>query len=180
MLKQLVGLAGRIGSGKTTAANYLVNNHDFTNVKFAGPLKDMCRALGLSEDEINGPLKEKPCDLLDGQTPRWAQQSLGTEWGRVCISPNLWTNVWKRRLCSDLIVSDDVRFPNEAALIRELGGVVLMIKRPAQVAVAIDSTAVEVHPSEQFNLDPDLIIHNDGTIVELERAIARALALPYA
>jgi hypothetical protein len=48
-------------------------------VKFAGPLKSMCMALGLTEAHIEGHLKEVPCELLCGQTPRHAMQTLGTE-----------------------------------------------------------------------------------------------------
>lgn len=171
-MRQLVGFAGLIGSGKTTAAIYLIAEHRFVNVKFAGPLKDMCKALGLTDDEINGPLKEQPCALLDGKTPRWAQQSLGTEWGRNCISPNLWTNAWQRRLAQmgDInVCCDDVRFPNEAALIRELGGQVIMVVREGQKQGE--------HVSERFDFEPDLIIYNNGTIGEFETKVARALGV---
>jgi hypothetical protein len=171
-MKHLIGFAGLIGSGKSTAASYLVQNHDYHLRKFAGPLKAMCAALGLSDEEINGSLKEKPCALLDGQTPRWAQQTLGTEWGRVFISQNIWTNAWQRSIQGlDLVVSDDVRFPNEAKLIRELGGEVVMIVREGQKQGE--------HASEQFAFEPDLIVYNNGSITDLEQKIAGIIGARY-
>ena len=76
MRPRLIGIAGRLGSGKTLAADTLCVNHNFVKVKFAKPIKDMMRTLGLDDRHIEGHLKEEPCDLLDGETPRWAMQSL--------------------------------------------------------------------------------------------------------
>jgi hypothetical protein len=59
-----VALTGLAGSGKSTAALHLVNRHGFERVRFAGPLKAMVRALGLTDREIDGDLKEVPCGLL--------------------------------------------------------------------------------------------------------------------
>ena len=35
----LIGLVGKKKSGKTTAANYLIEQHDFISFAFASPLK---------------------------------------------------------------------------------------------------------------------------------------------
>lgn len=56
----IIGFTGLAGSGKSTAALHT----GYTRVRFAGPLKDMMRALGLTEQEIEGDRKEKPCNLL--------------------------------------------------------------------------------------------------------------------
>ena len=95
---RLVAFCGLMGSGKTYAADYLVQNFGYTRIKFAGVLKDMLRTMGLTDEHIEGELKDLPCDMLDGRTPRWAMQSLGTEWGRTCISENLWGNLWEREV----------------------------------------------------------------------------------
>src|ERR1035437_9507797 len=121
MNRIVVGLCGFIGSGKTTAANHLVEHHGFTRIRFAGPLKAMLAALGLTEEEIDGSLKNDPCDLLCGKTPRYAMQQLGTEWGRELIGPDLWIRAWSSSVedCGmhSRIIADDVRFPNESAAI---------------------------------------------------------------
>lgn len=41
----VIGLTGLPGSGKSTVANYLVREHGYTQLSFAGPLKDMLRAV---------------------------------------------------------------------------------------------------------------------------------------
>ena len=45
MTKQIIGICGFIGSGKDTAADYLVNFHEFRRDSFASTLKDAVAAL---------------------------------------------------------------------------------------------------------------------------------------
>lgn len=126
---RVVGLTGAAGSGKSTAAAYL-QTKGFTLVKFAGPLKDMCRAIGMSESMIEGDEKERPASMLQGKTPRQAMQWLGTEWGRDMIGPHFWIGLWEARALDVLdqggrVVVDDCRFENEADAVRKLGGFVM-------------------------------------------------------
>jgi hypothetical protein len=166
----IIGLSGFIGCGKTTAAMYLVENHGFKRVRFAGPLKAMMAALGLSQEEIDGNLKEQPCDLLGGKTPRWAMQSIGTEWGRHMMDENIWVNAW-RRACGDypLIVTDDVRFPNEAEAIKAAGGMLVRVVRHEQKDRL-------VHASEKQDFRCDTTIHNLTSISELHQRLAILVA----
>lgn len=145
----LVSFIGAKGCGKTTAAQYLIENHGFTRVSMAGGLKEMLRAIGLTEAQLYGDEKEIPLDLLCGRTPRWAMQSLGTEWGRDLIGPDIWVNTAKAAIQRHLdagqsVVVDDVRFHNESSVIRELHGLTVCIRR--DVAEAVPDT----HESEAF------------------------------
>ncbi|WP_174875205.1 deoxynucleotide monophosphate kinase [Vogesella oryzae] len=140
MLPKIVVLAGVAGSGKSTIAAELVK-HGYQVVKFAGLLKDMIRALGLTDAEIEGDLKEKPCALLGGQTPRHAMQTLGTEWGRELIARDIWVNAWRRKVEAVLasggrVVVDDCRFPNELNAALALGGVAVRLVRDGAGTVA--------------------------------------------
>ena len=158
-LPPVVAFTGQAGSGKSTATKYLVERHGYTLVKFAGPLKDMMRLIGLTEDEIEGSLKEKPCNLLAGKTPRHAMQTLGTEWGRNCIGDGFWINLWRERAVDILaqagrVVVDDCRFANEAAAIRRLGGDIYKLVGRGGIAGH--------HESERGCGDEDLIIANDN------------------
>ena len=131
----VVGLAGRKGSGKTTAAALLVKEYGFVRIPFAGPLKAMLRALGLEDVHLDGSLKEKPCALLGGRTPRHAMQTIGTEWGRNLIHPDLWVMAWTAAVrnlswSTPGVVADDLRFVNEAMAVRRMRGIVLRITRP--------------------------------------------------
>lgn len=126
----LVGLIGRKGSGKDTAAATLLGQ-GYENVKFAGALKTMIRALlayqGADPDTIErmieGDLKEEPTPYLAGRSPRHAMQTLGTDWGRKLMHEEFWVEVTKPLLRNGKVVVTDVRFLNEVMEIIELGGV---------------------------------------------------------
>jgi hypothetical protein len=155
----LIGLTGRAGAGKSTAAHYLNAVHGFTRTRFAGPLKDMARAIGLTERHIEGDLKEQPCEMLGGKTPRFFMQRLGTDFGRDLISNDLWTNIWQEKARALLdsgysVVADDCRFPNEVAAIRALGGHIVRIRTS-------DPPPAGDHISEQHDLPYDVSVLND-------------------
>lgn len=168
----LIALCGLAGSGKSTAAEHLMHQ-GFCRVKFADPLKDMLRVLGLDNRHLEGDLKEVPCDLLQGQTPRFAMQRLGTEWGRDIMHPDFWVNVWKMRAESimatgESVVVDDCRFPNELKAVNQLGGISVMIERPGLASV-------ESHISEQHALETDITLVNDGSIRDLKNKLNQIL-----
>lgn len=144
----LIGIAAsRAGSGKSTVANSLVHKAGFVHVPFAGPLKRVGTAVlleaGLTELDARRFLyRDKHSEIPGiGVTGRHLLQTLGTEWGRRQIRPDLWLNLWHRQVdiqrkrawresrpCR--IVVDDVRFRNEAELIRKMGGFNWLVERP--------------------------------------------------
>lgn len=160
----IVGLSGAAGCGKSTAADYLVHAYGYTRRRFAGPLKEMVRALGLTDDHIEGSLKEKPCAALSGRTPRFAMQTLGTEWGRAVMGEDFWVNAWRANLpATPFIVAEDVRFPNEADMIESVGGYVVHID--GRGGIAGD------HASEGF-IPPNAIhVANTGSIEQFYRTL---------
>ena len=171
-MKNLIVLAGLAGSGKTTAAKHLVEAHGYIRVNFADPLKAMLYALGLDKDHIDGEGKERPHTRLCGKTPRYAMQTLGTEWGRDMIGPDFWINTWTDRVRTELrgydgygyesiskVVADDCRFQNEADTARGLGGTVIHIDGRGGIP--------GVHQSESGVHFVDVTIKNDGTVDDL-------------
>jgi hypothetical protein len=108
-------------------------------------------------------------------TPRFALQTLGTEWGRNC-DPNLWAKLGLAEMESwdcvrkdgGLGVFDDVRFENEARMIQRVDGVVWRVHRGAEKKVYHSSEALD-------GIVADLHIHNDGTLLELECMVKNAL-----
>jgi hypothetical protein len=162
-LPNVVAITGKAGSGKSTLADYLIQRHGYVRVKFAGPLKEMARAVGLTDDHIEGALKELPCPLLQGKTPRFFMQQLGTQFGRDIIGPEFWTGLWFAT-ANDVInhggrvVCDDCRFDNEADIVRDIGGVVIELQGRGGIAGS--------HASEA-GVDADMVLHNDGSIAEL-------------
>jgi hypothetical protein len=162
----VIAFSGKAGSGKSTSASYLVDHYGYTLLKFADPMKDMLRALGLGSFELEGSGKEMPCFLLGGKTPRFAMQTLGTEWGRDTLSYDIWVTAWLHRAESLIksgkkVVCDDVRFPNEVEAVKKLSGVLIHIKDPTRVDHS------DSHISESGGLQHDFRILNNGTITEL-------------
>jgi hypothetical protein len=126
--RAIIGLTGRAGAGKSTAAEYLANSYGFTRTRFAAGMKGMLYALGFSVRDIEGDKKEEPHALLNGKSPRFAMQTLGTEWGRNIIGENFWVDHWRYSVEGlDHVVVEDCRFPNEADAIRALGGVIIEV-----------------------------------------------------
>ncbi len=132
------------GAGKTTLAARLNTRYGYARMKMAGPLKSMLTAYlhsqGLSTKEvermIEGDLKNEPSVYLGGRTPRHAMQTLGTEWGRDCMSTDFWVDAAAEQIENAIekglgVVVDDIRFPNEMEMIRDFGGIVVRVRRPA-------------------------------------------------
>lgn len=163
---RVIALTGVAGSGKSTASAYL-QSKGYQLTKFAEPLKDMLRAIGYSEDEIEGALKEVP--RPDGKTPRHAMQTLGTEWGRDCMGKDFWVNIWKERAATGLIVVDDCRFANEANAVRSMGGVVIRLEGRGGIKGA--------HSSERMEFETDRTINNVGTLEDLHAAIKAVICI---
>lgn len=176
----IVGFTGLAGSGKSTAASYLVTR-GFVRTRFAGPLKAMVRAylnaVGVDPAEIEamveGALKEAPHPAWSGRSTRHVMQTLGTEWGRETIDPNLWTNAWRlsAERAENSIVVDDCRFTNEAAAIRAAGGFVVRISRPGQTVIETSA-----HASERQPIEADATLWNDGDIGLLHERLAGMIA----
>lgn len=138
-MKLIIGLTGPAGSGKSTIAREIcaiLPAFEARHIKapLAAMLRAYYRECGLNDAEIDrridGDLKREPDLLLCGKTPTHAQQTLGTEWGRETIGPTIWLDRWvkwarSREQRALGAINESVRFENEAAAIRALGGVVV-------------------------------------------------------
>jgi len=137
----VLGLVGATGAGKTTLARRLSEEHGFVNLHMGRPLKDMLRALGLSEESVSGSPQQRarPQLLLGGKSARHALSTLGTEWGRNMITPDLWANALRVHIekyftenaAPSSIVIDDLRFPNDWLVVQAFDGIILTVRRPA-------------------------------------------------
>lgn len=167
---KLVGLIGRARVGKDTVAEHLRLKHGFDQYAFAEPMKVMLEAV--FGDLFREGDRELPIDWL-GKSPRHLLQTLGTEWGRTHIHPEVWIMLVERKVreCKnreqDLVISD-VRFHDEAALILRNGGELWHIERD-------NAEGVNAHVSESHQWDNyrRVIIPNNGTIEALFSQIDR-------
>lgn len=168
----VIGLTGLAGSGKSTASHLLMSKvPGSVRIPVASCLKDMAMCLGLTEDMVYGDKKMMPIPGLGDVTPRYILQTLGTDWGRNMIHPNIWVLSWRakvRKAFSDgasLVVVDDVRFPNEASTIREMGGKLIRISSTRVIQMTHES---ERHIS---GLSVDRDVTNNGSMDELGKTI---------
>jgi len=162
----IIGFAAKKGSGKDLIAQHLVEKYNFKRYAFGDPVKDVCKILfGFSDEQLFGDKKEIRDNTL-GIRPRDAFQKIDTEFGRKYIHNlfpllemkhgELWIEIFKRNYNKNQnIVISDVRFPNEAKAIRELGGVIIYIDSKY--------SKEDTHESEFLNFDYDYRIMNYGT-----------------
>jgi len=209
----IVGFVGFIGSGKGSAGDILVK-WGYKRDAFANPVKDACaaifgwpRALLEGDTPQSRAFREEP-DAFWSQvvgrdfTPREALQKMGTEAGRNVYHSDLWTKALERRILALQdedekvnVVVTDVRFNNEAKMIRELGGYVVEIQRgtpPEWYGYALelnednnwDGTVQKmdayphIHYSEFAWVGSPEITHtiqNDGDLKDLERELTKLL-----
>ena len=141
----IIGFVGFIGSGKDTAADYLVNFHGFRRDSFAATLKDaVANVFGWDRTLLEGRTKESrewreqedawwSERLGKPITPRYILQYWGTEVCRNGFHSDIWIASLENKLrkTADNVVITDVRFTNEIKSIKDAGGKVFRIKRGA-------------------------------------------------
>jgi hypothetical protein len=159
---RLIAFSGAAGVGKDTAAEPLIEA-GFKVVRFADPFKDaLATMLGVSREKLEDrAFKEAELPEI-GQSPRRLMQTLGSDWGRNMVTPNLWVILAMRRVDQLLdsgidVVMTDCRFPNEAAAVHARGGKVVKILRKT-------ADSVPAHESE-LGLPAcvvDVVIENDS------------------
>lgn len=166
----IIGVTGKKQSGKSLMANYL-KKYNFVELSFAEPIKEICKILfNFTDDQMNGQLKE----IIDENwnvTPRKCMQFIGTELFRnqlnklICdIGEDIWMKIVyqkiKKLLGNNIIISD-VRYQNEADMIKNCGGIIIKIQRNYDI-----SDISDIHSSEQNEIIFDHIIMNDKTQME--------------
>jgi hypothetical protein len=201
MTTKIIGVCGFIGSGKDTAADYLVNFHEFRRDSFASTLKDAVAAVfGWDREMLEGRTKQARewreqvdpwwSTRLDmpNLTPRWVLQWWGTEVCRKSFHDDIWIASLEARLrnTTDNIVISDCRFPNEIKAIRNAGGQVIRVVRgedPEWYDIAINTNAgtfnhmataySDVHASEWAWVGTkfDAIIDNNSTVDNLYKQL---------
>jgi hypothetical protein len=193
----IVGLVGRRGAGKDSAALILMERKGYEQLSFATAIKLVCKEVfALNRDQINGSLKEVPDSRFHGWTPRFMFQMVGESAGRqgnfqwageyesdlreAFIRHRLIPSktVWVDHLLSkiqdyDNVVVTDVRHYNEAHALSSLGAHLIKIVRPRPLDL------IDEHASEQEvdNILVDDVIHNTQDVVELQKALLRSLKL---
>ncbi len=174
---RIFGITGAARSGKDCIGNYLMGlDTRYQHYSFAQPMKEMiCTMLSKPKAWLNQH-KDEVIPFLDA-SPRKLLQTLGTDWGRDMIHKDIWLNLGQRFIdnCESAripgVVITDVRFENEAAMIRMNGGVICHVRREAapEVRAHVSEAGILHHPT-------DWAMHNDGTLPELYLKVDQLIA----
>ncbi|MEW1694512.1 hypothetical protein [Streptomyces sp. NPDC091278] len=181
----LIGLAGAARSGKDTAAQALVAE-GWTRRAFADKVRDMLYATDpiLIDEACRGgvttlqrQVDAHGWDVVKEMYPevRRMHQGLGTEGGRAILGEDVWVNALFRDYEAwgpTPTVITDVRFTNEAEAIRDRGGIVVTVQRPAQKLIR---EAGHVSETALAGYLFDEVILNDGTMAQLHDRVMQLI-----
>jgi len=172
----IIGFGYKAQSGKDTAADHLVKNHNFVRLAFADTLKESCRAVfNFSDEQLYGNLKQT-IDPFWQKTPREYLQIIGDGF-RKFIDPLIWIKAIERKIQSieGNIAIADIRYINECNFIHSTGGLVVKINR-AHYELQ-DKQAAHASETELDNFfNWDHTIENNGTKENLYKKLDEMLA----
>jgi len=160
-----IALGGKMGSGKSSVADFLAKSFQFKQYSFASKLKEI--ASDLFEMEVKDRI------LL---------QMLGTRVREISL--NAWVNYVMRHVNADAslrVVIDDMRYINESEILRENGFILVKLDAPVSVrkkrGVTGFNEKTAAHPSEVEldAIDFDYTIDSSCTVDESYRKIMEIL-----
>lgn len=170
----LIGIAGPARAGKDTAADLLLEllPGSWQKLSFATPMKRMLAAgFGLSECQLYGEAKDRE-DSRYGCSPRHMLQTLGTEWGRKMIGEDVWVAAMAKMTDWGNHIIPDVRFANEAELIRSRGVLIHVKGRMGIESGHASEAGVSQRPG-------DYVVWNDGTIADYRAELVALVGLMF-
>lgn len=186
---KLTALCGAAGAGKDTVADMLPAR----KLAFADTLyHEVAAAWGVEQHVLRcRETKEKPTGMLAlfrcADDTFVVDSHFGDHWG-VARSPRQilqWWGDYRRaqnpgyfvwRLARELreeqgnVVITDVRFPNEAAMVRQLGGQIWQIRRPGYEAGGTGHAS----DTDGSEFAPDRVLVNDRSLEDLRATVLAA------
>jgi hypothetical protein len=169
---KIIGLTGYAQSGKDTVANILVEKYGYKRIAFADKIRDFLYAM-------NPLVACSPSGYLQGlvdlvgwdkakQEPqvRMLLQNVGVA-AREVIAEDIWIiSALANVGVDDKIVIADVRFENEAEILKSLGGQIWRVKR-----LGVEAVNRHISEIQMDGYKVDQIFINNGTIEDLENLI---------
>lgn len=177
---KLIGVTGKARSGKDTVATILVEEHGFVRTAFADPLKQAAAILFDWPPELafSDSIKEHLSPFWN-MTGREIMQKFGTEAMRGTFGEDFWVKRWvteyARLSPKHSIVVSDVRTDTEANAIRDLGGIIVHLRRDSAGLAGAEG----LHSSEagiKFDKASDIWVDNNGTVADLVDEVHRLIA----
>jgi hypothetical protein len=189
----IISVSGKIGSGKDTVANLIMQLTPTKNwkiKKFAGKLKQVATlitAIPIEKWE-DQEFKQSQLGPEWNMTVRDFLQKLGTEAVRDGLHSNAWVNAlfadykiqtvyegewdyWEKQVEPNWIITD-TRFPNEIEAIQNRNGILIKVIRDSGNTVGTGhSSETALDNFTQWNY----VIENNGTIEDLKQKVAEIL-----
>ena len=184
------------GSGKSTIADYLISQHGFVRLSFAEPLKATISTLLIEFGYDPGDAyhithidKHTPIPEIDSRLDaRHLLRTIGDEWGRQCVHPDIWLRCWTSRYLRlrvngiQNIVVDDVRYENEAVLLSRFDAQLWKVTRPGiehdtdhASEGGLDHLLPFDDPNHDYSLGFHHVIHNNSSVNDLRSAVDAVL-----
>ena len=163
----LIGITGLAGAGKDTAAEIIKSvDPRYKIIHFADPLKEMCvKYFGLTEEDVYTREGKAKFNEFWNMTNREILQKIGTDAMRNGFKKDVWCKLTELIIiksgCKHIVIPD-VRFDDEATMIKKHGGVIIKVIRDNNELNANEC----VHQSEK-GIDEtlvDFIIDNNYSI----------------
>ncbi|MFX1282803.1 MAG: AAA family ATPase [Promethearchaeota archaeon] len=170
-MRLLIGITGHMGSGKSTAAAYIVKKYRFIRMQLSGKMREIAQELEL----------EITRDLLQGMGKFFRE-----------FDDDVWIKYLTKKIqeSSESIVVDDIRRMNEVDYLKPLGFKFIRIESSSKIRKIrletrgnrkisdLDWKRWSNHLTEiqVSNLPVNYIIINDGTLKELTDQIDNILS----
>lgn len=190
----VIGITGNIGVGKTTVSDYLKEKYDFNEYTFAKPLKEIAKIMGFKNHEVYGTQEEKlQINEHWGISGRTFIQKFGTDICRELLPKAIpemslgrygspWVKLFDIYMSEQIdknnhspVVIGDVRFKNEASIIREHNGYIIrIVNQEHKKSESKDKENIIHHhasETEMSNIKADVTIVNDGSVFQLYQKI---------
>jgi len=174
----IIGLSGYAKVGKDEVAQILVKKYGFKRIAFADPIRELL--LEINPILANGYhlktiINEEGWTLAKNKEEvRRLLQELGVG-ARQVLGDDVWVVAALRKMenFKQSYVITDVRFENEAVMVRQLGGKIWRIQRPG-----IQAVNNHVSELEMDGYKFDRVLRNEGTLEELELLIQTRMDAP--
>lgn len=185
---KLIALCGAAGAGKDTVADMLPAR----KLAFADALyREVAEAWGVEQHvlrcretkELEAPnLSVAHCKDMEFRTNCWrdfhnrprSPRQILQWWGdyRRAEDQDYFVNATAQHIANGLgpLVITDVRFPNEAALVRQLGGQLWQIRRPGYEAGGTGHAS----DTDGSEFRPEVVLENFGGLDDLRRKVLDA------
>jgi dephospho-CoA kinase len=174
----IIGLSGYAKVGKDEVAQILVKKYGFKRIAFADPIRELL--LEINPILANGYhlktiINEEGWTLAKNKEEvRRLLQELGVG-ARQVLGDDVWVVAALRKMenFKQSYVITDVRFENEAVMVRQLSGEIWRIQRPG-----IQAVNNHVSELEMDGYKFDRVLRNEGTLEELELLIQTRMDAP--